>query len=117
MTGKVAGRWGVEGAWLGLAVTTAAAILMLGVAVSHRERPVAIAAMIVFGGAYISLTGVLILWARRVAPGTAGAATSILFIAFALGKQADRPCSDCSAGRSAHVVDRAGGVSLCGRRE
>ena len=86
LTGKIAGRWGVEGAWLWLAVTTAAAILLLGVAVSAASGLLAIAAMIVFGGAYISLTGVLILWARRVAPGTAGAATSILFIAFTLGQ-------------------------------
>jgi predicted MFS family arabinose efflux permease len=88
LTGKIAERWGVEGAWCGLAVTTAAAIMLLGVALTTASGLLAIAAMIVFGGAYISLTGVLILWARRVAPGTAGAATSILFIAFTLGQAA-----------------------------
>lgn len=86
LTGKVAGRRGIEGAWLGLAVTTAAAILMLGVAMATASGLVAIAAMIAVGGAYTSLTGVLILWARRVAPATAGAATSILFIALGLGQ-------------------------------
>ena len=86
LTGKLAGRLGVEGAWMWLAVTTAAAIVLLGVAVTTASGLLAIAAMIIFGGAYISLTGVLILWARRVAPGTAGAATSILFIAFTLGQ-------------------------------
>jgi len=86
LTGKVAGRLGIEAAWLWLAVATAGAILMLGAAVATVNGLFAIVAMIIFGGGYIALTGVLILWARRAAPAAAGAATSILFIAFALGQ-------------------------------
>ena len=48
---------------------------MLGVAVATASGLVAVAAMIVFGGAYISLTGVLILWARRAAHSAGSAAT------------------------------------------
>lgn len=88
LTGKFAARVGVASAWCWLAVGTAAAVLVLGAAVATAGDVLAIAAMVAFGGTYISLTGVLILWARRVAPGTAGAATSVLFIALALGQSA-----------------------------
>jgi hypothetical protein len=42
--------------------------------------------MALFGAGYMGLSGVLILWARQVWPGSAGAGTSVLFIALATGQ-------------------------------
>jgi predicted MFS family arabinose efflux permease len=42
--------------------------------------------MALFGAGYMGLSGVLILWARHVWPGNAGAGTSVLFIALATGQ-------------------------------
>lgn len=44
------------------------------------------AAVAIFGAAYMCLSGVLILWARTMWLSTAGAATSVLFIALAVGQ-------------------------------
>lgn len=46
----------------------------------------AYASMAIFGAGYMALSGVLILSARRVWPGHAGAGTSVLFIALATGQ-------------------------------
>ncbi|MBO0595335.1 MFS transporter [Nesterenkonia sp. E16_7] len=46
----------------------------------------AYASMTIFGAGYMALSGVLILWARRVWPDHAGAGTSMLFIALATGQ-------------------------------
>ncbi len=84
--GPVADRWGPARAWglfVGLAVL---ANLVLAVGLGAGRAWVSFGAMALFGAGYMCLSGVLILWARRVWPSAPGAGTSILFIALALGQ-------------------------------
>lgn len=85
-TGTLVRHLGTRGGWCFFA--GALALASAGVAASALTGSAwfAYASMAVFGAGYMSLSGVLILWARTVWPGNAGAGTSMLFIALATGQ-------------------------------
>lgn len=86
LTGTLVERTGRRGGWCtcagALALAGAGVALCVGTGVSWA----AYASMAVFGAGYMGLTTVLILWARHVWPHSAGAGTSVLFIALATGQ-------------------------------
>ena len=86
LTGVVVDRLGPRRGWRLFAGMLALADITLAVALGSEASWVAFAAMAVFGAGYMCLSGVLILWARAVWPTAAGAGTSILFIALAVGQ-------------------------------
>lgn len=86
LTGVVVDRLGPRRGWRLFAGVLALANVALAVAVELEVSWVAFAAMAVFGAGYMCLSGVLILWARAAWPTAAGAGTSVLFIALAVGQ-------------------------------
>lgn len=86
LTGPLVHRLGTRIGWLSCAVTLAAAIGMVGLGAGSQLPPVAYGGMALFGAAYMSLSGVLILWAREAWPERGGEGTSLLFIALATGQ-------------------------------
>lgn len=86
LTGVVVNRLGARRGWRLFAGVLALANLTLAVALGLDASWVTFAAMAVFGAGYMCLSGVLILWARAVWPTAAGAGTSVLFIALAVGQ-------------------------------
>ena len=85
-TGALVQRLGTRGGWCFFAGALALASAGVAVSVPTGSAWIAYASMAVFGAGYMSLSGVLILWARNVWPGSAGAGTSMLFIALATGQ-------------------------------
>ncbi len=65
-------------------MSIAAVTLALGLWPTHSVAVYVAGA--VFGGSYIALTGVLIIWASQVAPGQEAAGTAALFITLAAGR-------------------------------
>jgi predicted MFS family arabinose efflux permease len=86
LTGAMARRMGMRAAWCFSASVLAVASLAVSISAASGSTWVAYAGMAVFGAGYMSLSGVLILWARSVWPQSAGAGTSWLFIALAIGQ-------------------------------
>jgi hypothetical protein len=86
VTGVVVGRLGPRGGWSLFAGVLALGNVTLTVAIGLGVSWAAFAAMAIFGAGYMCLSGVLILWARAAWPTAAGAGTSVLFIAFAVGQ-------------------------------
>lgn len=73
----------------------------------------AYASMAIFGAGYMALSGVLILSARRVWPGHAGAGTSVLFIALATGQAVGSAGFGLGQGSWNPAVLAAVAASLC----
>ncbi|GAA3465258.1 MFS transporter [Saccharothrix longispora] len=88
LTGVVVERWGRRRAWCLCAGASALAGAGLALSVGTGAAWVAYACMAVFGAGYLGLSGVLVLWSRQVWPDAAGAGTSVLFIALAVGQAA-----------------------------
>ncbi|WP_218220871.1 MFS transporter [Nesterenkonia sp. Act20] len=88
LTGALVNRVGEPVGWSITAVVLAAANAVLAWALLGEHPALAYASMAIFGAGYMALTGVLILWARRLWPDHAGAGTSVLFIAVATGQAA-----------------------------
>jgi predicted MFS family arabinose efflux permease len=86
LTGALVQRLGTRGGWCFFAGALALASAGVAVSVAIGSAWTAYASMAIFGAGYMSLSGVLILWARNVWPGRAGAGTSMLFIALAIGQ-------------------------------
>ena len=86
VTGAAVARGGVRVAWAGFAGLVVLADLVLLAALALQDAWSAFAATALFGAGYMCLSGVLILWARTLAPAAAGAGTSVLFVALALGQ-------------------------------
>ncbi|MEX5236747.1 MFS transporter [Kocuria arenosa] len=86
LTGTLVRRAGIRGAWCWCASALAVAAAGVAVSVVAGSAWVAHGSMALFGAGYMGLSGVLILWARRLWPGSAGAGTSVLFIALATGQ-------------------------------
>ncbi|MFC4902271.1 MFS transporter [Kocuria oceani] len=86
LTGALVRRSGTRGGWCWCAGALAVAGAGVGVSVAAGSAGAAYAGMALFGAGYMGLSGVLILWARQVWPGSAGAGTSVLFIALATGQ-------------------------------
>ncbi|MGW6174139.1 MFS transporter [Arthrobacter sp. NPDC055138] len=85
-TGALVRHLGPRGGWCFCAGGLALASVGVAASILTGSAWIAYASMAVFGAGYMSLSGVLILWARTVWPGTAGAGTSMLFIALATGQ-------------------------------
>jgi predicted MFS family arabinose efflux permease len=86
LTSTITDRVGLPGGWCGFAALLTVADVGLARSLAGGGPVVACGAMAVFGAGYMCLSGALILWAREVCPGRAGAATSMLFIALAVGQ-------------------------------
>jgi predicted MFS family arabinose efflux permease len=86
LTSTITDRVGLRGGWCAFAALLTVADVGLARSLSGGGTVVACGAMAVFGAGYMCLSGALILWAREVCPGRAGAATSVLFIALAVGQ-------------------------------
>ena len=85
-TGALVHRLGTQAGWCFFAGVLALASAGVTVSVATGSSWTAYASMAVFGAGYMGLSGVLILWARSVWPDSAGAGTSMLFIALATGQ-------------------------------
>jgi len=86
LTGVLVTRVGEHAGWSIAAGVLAVASGTLAWSLLGESAPAAYASMAIFGAGYMALSGVLILWARRVWPDHAGAGTSVLFIALATGQ-------------------------------
>jgi predicted MFS family arabinose efflux permease len=86
LTGMVVGRLGPRGGWRLFAGVLVLGNVALAVAIRLGTSWAAFTAMAIFGAGYMCLSGVLILWARAAWPTAAGAGTSVLFIALAVGQ-------------------------------
>lgn len=103
LVGVVAGdlgrRWGLRHVWIGgiglLAASSA------GVGLFGSSLPAAAAALTVFGGTYIVLTAVILLWAVHLFPDGTAAAVAFGFLLLALGQALSAPAVGW-------VVDHAG---------
>ncbi|MEP6642696.1 MAG: MFS transporter [Gaiellales bacterium] len=84
LTGDAVDRWSVPRTWILLTVLLAASTALLGVL--PGTLAVAFGGAAVFGGSYVALSGVLIVWSRQLQPANPAGATAILFIALAAGQ-------------------------------
>jgi MFS family permease len=120
-TGVVVDRLGPRRGWRLFAGVLALANITLVAALALEASWVAFAAVALFGAGYMCLSGVLILWARAVWPTAAGAGTSLLFIALAVGQALGSAAFDWAqrqAGPTAMVLAAAalcviGGALTC----
>ncbi|MFV0430146.1 MAG: MFS transporter [Arachnia sp.] len=83
-TGDLAGRYGIPKSWTTLMLTLAAATTLIAVAPGNISTAWVAAA--VFGAAYISLTGLLLIWGTRVYTQTPAAGVGFAFLVIALGQ-------------------------------
>ncbi|WP_170163220.1 MFS transporter [Bogoriella caseilytica] len=86
LTGALVHQLGIRLGWLSCAAALALAIGGVGLSTHGQLPALAYGGMALFGAAYMSLSGVLILWAREAWPGHGGEGTSLLFIALATGQ-------------------------------
>lgn len=84
VSGDLVNRIGVRLTWTLGATVTATSTLLLGVA--PAVLPLAALALVGFGGGYVALSGVLIVWAARLHPERAAEVTAALFIALTAGQ-------------------------------
>lgn len=113
LTGALVRGAGIRGAWCWCA--GALAVAATGVAVSAAAGTAwpAYAGMALFGAGYMGLSGVLILWARQVRPGGAGAGTSALFVALATGQALGSAGFGLAQGVAGPVALAALAAGLC----
>jgi predicted MFS family arabinose efflux permease len=84
LTADLVARYRIAATWAGLLL--ALALSTAALALAPRSQPIAMASAVLFGGGYIALTGVLILWASRVVPGRAATAVAGVFLLLSLGQ-------------------------------
>ncbi|MGY1793002.1 MFS transporter [Geodermatophilus sp. SYSU D00525] len=86
LSGSLVRRAGLPAAWLLPTGVTAAGTVLL----AWRPGSVVVAAgaLALFGCGFVALTGVLIAWGGRLAPGAAAQATALLFVALTTGQAA-----------------------------
>lgn len=84
VSGDLVVRLGLRRAWTTTVAACAASTALL--VQFPGAVPVATLAMILFGGSYVALSGVLIAWGAHQTPGRAGTATATLFIGLTLGQ-------------------------------
>lgn len=116
VTGAVVERHGLRRSWVLFVGLATLAHAFLALALAARSPWPAYVAMAVFGGGYMCLSGVLILWARAVAPDTGGAGTAVLFVALAVGQAVGSVALDAvrTAGGSGTAVALASALALAG---
>ncbi len=87
--GDLVRRLGFRPAWVGVVAAMSAATVLLAVAVRH---PVAVLlAVTVFGAAYITMSGLLLIWSTRVYPESASLGVGLSFFALAAGQALGAP--------------------------
>ncbi len=84
LAGAAVDRWSVSRSWIVLAALLAASTALLGA--FPGTLAVAFGCAAVFGGSYVALSGVLIVWGRELQATSPAGATAILFIALAAGQ-------------------------------
>lgn len=112
-TGTLVARLGRRGGWAASAGALALASAGLGVAVATGSAVTAYTAMAVFGGGYMALSGVLILWARHAWPDRAGAGTALLFVALATGQALGSAALGAARGAADPVLLAALAAAAC----
>lgn len=86
-TVATAGRQAALGPTRAWSLTTAAvAVSVAGVALGADRAPVALAACLLFGWAFVAASSALIAWAAHLVPGRAAGGTAALFVALVLGQ-------------------------------
>jgi predicted MFS family arabinose efflux permease len=86
ISGDLVSRLGLRRSWRVTTLAMAASTVVVGAVPSSLVAAGAAGAL--FGGSYVALSGVLIVWAARALPGRAGPGTAALFIALSLGQAA-----------------------------
>jgi predicted MFS family arabinose efflux permease len=89
LAGDAVQRIGLRGAWVIATVTMASASLLLAAAPSAVAAVMVAAAL--FGGAYIALTGLLLLWSIRVYPDSPSVGVGLSFFTIAAGQAVGAP--------------------------
>ncbi|MGH3674151.1 MAG: MFS transporter [Mycobacterium sp.] len=89
LAGDAVARIGLRGAWVTATVTMASATLLLAAAPSASVAVIVAAAL--FGGAYIGLTGLLLLWSVRVYPDSTAVGVGLSFFTIAAGQALGAP--------------------------
>lgn len=87
--GDVVGRIGLRWAWVVATATMATATCLL--AVGPSSLAVIIVAATLFGGAYIALTGLALLWSTRLYPDSASTGVGLSFFTIAAGQALGAP--------------------------
>ncbi|MGY1707386.1 MFS transporter [Geodermatophilus sp. SYSU D00697] len=124
LSGSLVRRAGLTTAWVtstGLAV--AGTVLL---AWRPGSVPAAASALALFGCGFVALSGVLIAWGSRLAPGAAAQATALLFIALTAGQAAgaallgllvDAAGTPATLGAAAALLSAAAVAAPRGRRQ
>ncbi len=86
LSGDLVRVLGLGGAWRATTLATALGTALLVLA--PGAAPVAAVGVVLFGGAYTALSGVLVAWAGQVRPAEPGRTTALLFVALTLGQAA-----------------------------
>ena len=113
LAGDAARRMGLQWAWVTATVTMASASLLLAAAPS--DLVAIIVAATLFGGAYIGLTGLLLLWSVRLYPDRTSFGVGLSFFTIAAGQALGAPAGgvliDAAGARTAFVVIALIGMS------
>ncbi|UFU05378.1 MFS transporter [Ruania halotolerans] len=89
VAGDLAQRWGVRRAWPGVALSMAAATVLL--ALAPGSPGLAGVAAAVFGAAYVAVTGLLLLWGAEVYRHHPAAGVGMAFLLLAVGQAVMSP--------------------------
>lgn len=116
LTGVAAEHLGLQRAWVLFVALVVLAHGFLALALTVGVPWPAYVAMALFGGGYMCLSGVLILWARAVSPDAGGSGTAVLFVALAVGQAAGSVGLDAArtTAGSATAVALASALALAG---
>ena len=118
LAGDAVGRIGLRSAWIAATVTMAAASVLLALAPSSLVAMIAAAAL--FGAAYISLTGLLLLWSTRLYPDRTSFGVGLSFFTIAAGQALGAPVAgaliDLIGAQAAFVTIALVGVSVAALR-
>ncbi|KUI09064.1 arabinose ABC transporter permease [Mycolicibacterium acapulense] len=113
LAGDVVRRIGLQWAWVCATVAMASATALL--AAAPWNLGVMIAAATLFGGAYIALTGLALLWSARLYPDSTSSGVGLSFFTLAAGQALGAPVAgaliDLAGGRAAFLAIAA--VGLC----
>jgi len=118
LAGDAVGRIGLRRAWIAATVTMAAASVLLALVPSSLV--VIIVAAALFGAAYITLTGLLLLWSVRLYPDRTSFGVGLSFFTIAAGQALGAPVAglliDAVGARTAFVTIALAGVSVAAIR-
>ncbi|MGV0786969.1 MFS transporter [Mycolicibacterium sp. XJ2] len=113
LAGDVVQRIGLQWAWVSATVAMASATALL--AAAPWNLGVIIAGATLFGGAYIALTGLALLWSARLYPDSTSSGVGLSFFTLAAGQALGAPVVgaliDLAGGRAAFSAIAA--VGLC----